>query len=78
MTARHRYNAPSDTGLQDGEYFEPRRADSQYCSAACKQKAYRKRALRLANGEHCLSFESGNADIALAARERERAVGGVS
>jgi hypothetical protein len=29
--------------LECGEHFEPRRADSKYCSPACKQKAYRKR-----------------------------------
>jgi hypothetical protein len=27
-----------------GELFEPRRADARYCSAACRQRAYRSRA----------------------------------
>jgi hypothetical protein len=66
---------PSRPCLECGEHFALRRADSQYCSAPCKQKAYRKRALRLQNDEPRVSFVSGNADIALAAREPERAVG---
>jgi hypothetical protein len=47
--------------VECGDHFEPRRTDSQYCSTACKQKAYRKRALRIANENHCAPFESGNA-----------------
>jgi hypothetical protein len=44
-----------------GEHFEPARSDAQFCSARCKQKAWR-RALRLAKGDHCLTFDSRNAD----------------
>ena len=34
---------PSRACVEFGEHFEPSRADAQFCSARCKQKAYRKR-----------------------------------
>ena len=46
---------------QCGETFEPRRADSRYCSPACRQKAYRR---RVVTDRECVTdwrFESRNA-----------------
>jgi hypothetical protein len=43
-----------------GERFEPARADAKFCSARCKQKAWR-RTLRLSKDGHCPPFGSRNA-----------------
>jgi hypothetical protein len=46
-----------------GEFFEPARVDAQFCSARCKQKAYRKR-VTLSKLDACNSFEIRNAALA--------------
>lgn len=51
---------PSRACVECGETFEPSRADARFCSARCKQKAYRRRALRLANEKLIAPFESRN------------------
>jgi hypothetical protein len=52
--------------VECGEHFEPRRADSKYCSPACKQKAYRKRVTDNESA-HAYAFDSRNASMAEAA-----------
>jgi hypothetical protein len=43
--ARGRRRLPSRRCADCGNDFVPKRSDAEYCSAACKQRAYRKRAI---------------------------------
>jgi hypothetical protein len=51
---------PSRPCAACGEPFEPRRADAQFCSVACKQKAYRRR-VTLSKSIAGSTFDSRNA-----------------
>jgi hypothetical protein len=59
---QERSDARSPRQCECGETFEPTRADAQFCSSRCRQRAYRKRtALRMLDGDHCEPFISRNA-----------------
>jgi hypothetical protein len=47
-TARRRRRVKPQPCVLCGASFKPRRSDARYCSAACKQKAYRRRAFSAA------------------------------
>jgi hypothetical protein len=61
---------PAPPCLECFETFEPTRADAQFCSSACRQRAYRKR--KAVTGDVCgtpLTLGSRNADLPDAAPE---------
>lgn len=54
-----------------GEHFEPTRADSRFCSGACRQKAYRQ---RVTAGERAVGGTFGKRNGGARKRKRKRAL----
>jgi hypothetical protein len=63
--ARRTYRLAHDCA-SCGKVFTPKRSEAKFCSAGCKQRAYRQRALPIAEGKIC-PLNSRNARQELAA-----------